>query len=97
MTKQEIIRLLEKEDGEEIASLFARAREVRKANQGNKIFAYGFVYFTTYCRNNCNFVINLSAREKRFAFLHIKSVRRCAIRIPHMLQLVCYFFIILIQ
>ena len=55
MTKQEIIRLLEKEDGEEIASLFARAREVRKANQGNKIFAYGFVYFTTYCRNNCNF------------------------------------------
>ncbi len=23
--------------------------------QGNKIFAYGFVYFTTYCRNNCNF------------------------------------------
>ena len=55
MTKQEIIRLLETEDGEEIASLFARAREVRKANQGSKIFAYGFVYFTTYCRNNCNF------------------------------------------
>ena len=35
MTKQEIIRLLEKEDGEEIASLFARAREVRKANIRN--------------------------------------------------------------
>ncbi|MBP3759385.1 MAG: methylornithine synthase PylB, partial [Firmicutes bacterium] len=23
--------------------------------QGDKIFTYGFVYFTTYCRNNCNF------------------------------------------
>lgn len=55
MTKQEIVRLLKTEDGEEIASLFAKAREVRKHNQGNKIFAYGFVYFTTYCRNNCNF------------------------------------------
>jgi len=55
MTKQEIVRLLETEDGEEIARLFAKAREIRRENQGNKIFAYGFVYFTTYCRNNCNF------------------------------------------
>lgn len=55
MTKQEIIRLLETEDGEEVARLFAKAREIRKENQENKIFAYGFVYFTTYCRNNCNF------------------------------------------
>lgn len=55
MTKKEIIRLLETEDGEEVARLFAKAREIRKENQENKIFAYGFVYFTTYCRNNCNF------------------------------------------
>ena len=55
MMKQEIIRLLETEDGEEVARLFAKAREIRKENQENKIFAYGFVYFTTYCRNNCNF------------------------------------------
>lgn len=55
MTKQEIIRLLETEDGEEVARLFAKAREIRKENQEKKIFAYGFVYFTTYCRNNCNF------------------------------------------
>lgn len=55
MTKQEIIRLLKTEDGEEVARLFAKAREIRRENQENKIFAYGFVYFTTYCRNNCNF------------------------------------------
>lgn len=55
MTKREIVRLLKTEDGEEMAKLFSDARKVRKENQGNKIFAYGFVYFTTYCRNNCNF------------------------------------------
>ena len=55
MTKQEIIRLIKTEDGEEVARLFAKAREIRRENQENKIFAYGFVYFTTYCRNNCNF------------------------------------------
>ncbi len=55
MTRHEIIRFLQSEDENEIENLFAKARETREANQGNKIFAYGFVYFTTYCRNNCNF------------------------------------------
>lgn len=55
MTKKEIIRILETEDGEELSRLFAEARKIRNEQQGNKIFAYGFVYFTTYCRNNCNF------------------------------------------
>lgn len=55
MTKDEIIRILESKDGEETARLFAEARKIRQEQQGNKIFAYGFVYFTTYCRNNCNF------------------------------------------
>lgn len=55
MTKKEIIQVLETEDGEELSRLFAEARKTRNEQQGNKIFAYGFVYFTTYCRNNCNF------------------------------------------
>lgn len=55
MTKKEIIQILETEDGEELSKLFAEARKIRNEQQGNKIFAYGFVYFTTYCRNNCNF------------------------------------------
>ena len=63
MTKQEIVRLLETEDGEAVERLFAKAREIRKKNQGNKIFAYGFVYFTTYCGNNCNFCYYRKSNE----------------------------------
>ena len=55
MTKEEIIRILECDDETEINKLFRRASEVRHNVQGDKIFAYGFVYFSTYCRNNCNF------------------------------------------
>jgi methylornithine synthase len=36
-------------------ALFARARRVREETTGDKIFLYGFVYFSTWCRNNCNF------------------------------------------
>ena len=55
MTKEEIVRILECDDEKEIKALFREASEIRNRIQGDKIFAYGFVYFTTYCRNNCNF------------------------------------------
>ncbi len=55
MDREEIIRILKCEDEKEIKALFERASEIRRQVQGDKIFAYGFVYFTTYCRNNCNF------------------------------------------
>lgn len=55
MDREEIIRILKCDDENEIKALFERASEIRHQVQGDKIFAYGFVYFTTYCRNNCNF------------------------------------------
>lgn len=54
-TEEELAELITSRDEEEIRALFAAARKQRQAVQGDKIFAYGFVYFTTYCRNNCNF------------------------------------------
>lgn len=54
-TKEKVLKLLKTEDPELLQELFSTARKIRKDMQGNKIFAYGFVYFTTYCRNNCNF------------------------------------------
>ncbi|SCJ68657.1 Biotin synthase [uncultured Eubacterium sp.] len=54
-TKEELIKVLRSDDPELLQDLFSTARKIRKEVQGNKIFAYGFVYFTTYCRNNCNF------------------------------------------
>jgi methylornithine synthase len=55
MDRQEIISLLGREDPAEIEELFGRARKAREELFSNKIFLYGFVYFSTWCRNDCNF------------------------------------------
>lgn len=39
----------------DIEKLFETAREIREKNFGNKVFLYGFLYFSTFCRNNCRF------------------------------------------
>ena len=54
-SKEEMLKIIRSDDPELLSELFRTARDIRKEVQGNKIFAYGFVYFTTYCRNNCNF------------------------------------------
>ncbi len=53
--KEELISILASEDKDTSDLLFASARDTRTRFFGDKIFAYGFVYFSTYCRNNCNF------------------------------------------
>lgn len=53
--RKEICFLLSLKDGDEIESLFKAARAVRQRHFGNRIFLYGFLYFSTYCRNNCGF------------------------------------------
>lgn len=55
LTREEILRCLAETDAEKTEELFAKARAVRERASGDRIFAYGFVYFTTHCRNNCNF------------------------------------------
>ncbi|MBW2297886.1 MAG: methylornithine synthase PylB [Deltaproteobacteria bacterium] len=40
---------------EHLNALFSAARHLRRQFSGNKIFLYGFLYISTYCRNNCNF------------------------------------------
>jgi len=52
--KDSIMELLELKDENQML-LFEAARKVRTSNFGNKIFLYGFVYFSTFCRNDCNF------------------------------------------
>ena len=54
LTKEEIISYLE-DDGARMDRLFALARAEREKVFGNKVFMYGFVYFSTFCKNNCNF------------------------------------------
>ncbi|RLF98234.1 MAG: methylornithine synthase PylB, partial [Thaumarchaeota archaeon] len=55
LAEEEIIFLLGLEDEEDINQLFGIARELRYRYFGNRIFLYGFVYFSTWCRNHCLF------------------------------------------
>jgi methylornithine synthase len=41
--------------GDEAPVVFAAAREARARHSGDAVFLYGFVYFSTYCRNACAF------------------------------------------
>ncbi|MGN0593291.1 MAG: methylornithine synthase PylB [Ruminococcus sp.] len=50
----EIAELLSAQ-GSDREAVFSAARRVRAAQFGTNVFLYGFVYFSTYCRNNCNF------------------------------------------
>ncbi len=40
-----------------VQDLFRAARQLRKQSFGNRIFLYGFLYFSTYCRNSCGFCL----------------------------------------
>ena len=41
--------------GDDAHQVFAAAREMRGRVSGDAVFLYGFVYFSTYCRNECAF------------------------------------------
>ncbi len=52
---EEVTALMSDMGDEETQELFSAARRVRDQNFGNHVYIYGFVYFSTYCRNNCAF------------------------------------------
>ena len=49
------LKILLNSKGDDREAIFEVARNVRNKYFGNEIFLYGFVYFSTYCKNNCNF------------------------------------------
>ena len=53
-TDSELAALITAE-GEDRDAVFETARRVRDREFGRKTFLYGFVYFSTYCRNECSF------------------------------------------
>jgi methylornithine synthase len=55
LSAEDIVFLLGLEEAEQINKLFASAKSLRRKYFGNKIFTYGFIYASTYCRNDCNF------------------------------------------
>ncbi len=55
LSREEILLLLQAEGVKDRERLFEAARLLRDRYFGNKIYLYGFIYFSTWCRNNCAF------------------------------------------
>ncbi len=55
LESKDINDLLNISDKSEMDALFETAREIRNRHFSNRIFLYGFLYISTYCRNDCNF------------------------------------------
>ncbi|NLT48163.1 MAG: methylornithine synthase PylB [Clostridiales bacterium] len=55
LNKEDVLTLLSAQEGAETEALYEAARKTREERFGNRIYLYGFVYFSTWCRNNCNF------------------------------------------
>ncbi len=53
--KEEVLFLLRIANKDEIEQLFNAARQIRSRFFSNRVFLYGFIYFSTYCRNDCTF------------------------------------------
>jgi len=54
-SREEIIHLLRLTKEAEQEKVFEVARKLRARYFGNRIFLYGFIYFSTWCRNECTF------------------------------------------
>ena len=53
----EVGMLLAVDEPGEAVLLFDVARRLREAHFGRKVFLYGFVFFSTHCRNRCSFCL----------------------------------------
>lgn len=63
LSKEEVIFLLSQKE-EKVEQIFRVSRKLREKYFGHQVFAYGFVYFSTYCKNNCSFCYFRSKNQK---------------------------------
>jgi methylornithine synthase len=80
LSPEDIVFLLSLNNPDQINKLFATAKSLRQHYFGDKIFIYGFIYTSTYCRNDCNFCFfrrsNPESRRYRKAKPEIVSAAR---------------------
>ena len=63
LDKEEIVYLLGLTQKNEIDAVFEAARKLRFRYFENRVFLYGFIYISTFCRNQCNFCYYRRANE----------------------------------
>jgi methylornithine synthase len=80
LPRREITLLLTLREEDQIEAVFKAARDLRRAYFGERVFLYGFLYFSTYCRNDCSFC----------SFRHSnKECRRYRKEEPEILEAAC--------
>lgn len=57
LERQELMIILGLTQKPDLAKVFETARFLRSRYFKDKIFSYGFIYFSTYCRNDCSFCL----------------------------------------
>ncbi|MCX6580583.1 MAG: methylornithine synthase PylB [Candidatus Aminicenantes bacterium] len=68
LTEEDIVFILQLRQGDLIDKLFSAAREMRGIHFQDKIFLYGFLYISTYCRNNCTFCFYRTANNRSLRY-----------------------------
>jgi len=53
--KRDALHLMRSRNVEDVFSLFTTASRVGRIRFGNRVFLYGFLYFSTHCRRMCSF------------------------------------------
>lgn len=92
LDKEEIVYLLGLTQKNEIRAVFEAARELRLRHFENRVFLYGFIYISTFCRNQCNFCYYRSTNEiptryRREAADIIEASQRLAASGVHLIDL----------
>jgi len=88
----EIVFLLSLTQKSQIDAVLEAARELRLRHFGNRIFLYGFVYISTFCRNQCNFCYfrktnELPVRYRREASEVVEAAQSLAESGVHLIDL----------
>ncbi len=68
LTEEDIVFILQLRRGDLIDKLFSTARTLRGIHFQDKIFLYGFLYISTYCRNNCTFCFYRTANNRSLRY-----------------------------
>ena len=77
---------------DKVQQVFKAARKLREKHFGNRVFLYGFLYFSTYCGNSCNFCLyrknnSAAVRYRKSPDQIIESSQRLAESGIHLIDL----------
>lgn len=78
LTDDNLREFLSLNEEEDIQKLHYVARKVRDHFFGNRVFLYSFVYFSTYCKNNCAFCYYNRCNKIQRYRLDLDEIRRLA-------------------